>query len=218
MARKLKALIIAVSVVMLIYFVPSANTLVAEHSENEAHEQFAGATISVEASLVTVELDVLEEITGQLNIKTLNSISLDKIMQIIREDEGGEVISIVKLAVANESTAEMNTEESELAKRKHSEDGTSENQNTETHISFQVTPRIINTDKIAVSFDFKQIASESALSSTSEEEEQQDRVIQFEVSSELVLRPGRPRIVGATKKDQAIFLIMGVDIYRPDAF
>jgi hypothetical protein len=65
----------------------------------------------VEASLVTVELEVLEEITGQLNIETLNSIPLDKIMQIIREDEGGEVSSIVKLAVANESAAEMNTEE-----------------------------------------------------------------------------------------------------------
>lgn len=43
-------------------------------------------------------------------------------------------------------------------------------------------------------------------------EERQDRLMQLEVSSEVVLRPGQPRIVGATQKDEAIFLIMGVDI------
>jgi hypothetical protein len=121
------------------------------------------------------------------------------------------VISIVKLTVANESTAEMNTEENEVVKIKHSGNEVSEHQNAETHISFRVTPHIIDVDKIAVSFDFKQIASESIFSER-EAEEQQDRVTQFEVSSEVVLRPGQPRIVGATKKDKAIFLIMGVDI------
>ena len=212
MIKKLKGLIIAISVIMLIYFVPSANTLVAEHAENEDQEQFAGATISVEASLVTVELEVLEEITGQLNIKTLNSISLDKIMQCIREDEGGEVISIVKLAVANESAAEMNTEENAEEKRKIPDEDRGEREERESHVSFRVIPKIIDMNRIAVSFDFKQLASEGALSSESEAEEQEGIVTKFEVSSELVLRPGQPRIVGATKKDEAIFLIMGVDI------
>ncbi len=212
MAGKLKALILAVSVIMLIYFVPSANTSVAEHAENEARERFAGATISVEASLVTVELEVLKEITGRLNIKTLNSISLDKIMQCIREDEGGELISIVKLAVANESAAEMSTEENVEEKRKIPDEERGEHEERENHVSFRVIPKIIDMDRIAVSFDFKQIISEGALSSESETEEQEGIVTKFEVSSELVLRPGQPRIVGATQKDQAFFLIMGVDI------
>jgi hypothetical protein len=50
------------------------------------------------------------------------------------------------------------------------------------------------------------------LSSTSEAEEEENVVRNFEVSSEVILRPGQPRIVGATKKDEVIFLIMGVDI------
>jgi hypothetical protein len=212
MARKLKALIIAVSFLMLIYFVPSANTSVAEDAEIDAQKQFAGATISVEASLVTVELEVLEEITGQLNIETLNSIPLDKIMQIIREDEGGEVSSIVKLAVANESAAEMNTEENAEEKRKVSDEERGEHEERESHVSFRIIPKIIDMNRIAVNFDFKQLASESVLSSESEAEEQDGIVTKFEVSSELVLRPGQPRIVGATKKDKAIFLIMSVDI------
>jgi hypothetical protein len=214
MVKKLKGLIGIVSVVMLIYFVSSGNTLVAEDAEIDAQERLAGATISVEASVVTVELETLEEITSELDTQNLNSIPLDKIMQSIRENEGGEMVSAFKLTVGNKSVAEINSEENEEKKRTHSEDEdeAAEHKNREIHISFRVTPWIIDVDKIAVSFDFKQIASESTLFSEREDEEQQARVTKFEVSSELVLRPGQPRIVGATKKDEAIFLIMGVDI------
>jgi hypothetical protein len=186
---------------------------VAEDAEIDAQERFAGATISVEASVVAVGLEALEEITGESDIKSLNSIPLGKIMQSIREDEGGEMVSIVKLAVMNESAAEMNTEENVEDKRKFSNEDMSERAERENHVSFRVVPKIIDMNRIAVSFDFKQIASESTLTSVSEEiDEQQDRGTQFEVSSEVVLRPGQPRIVGATKKDEAIFLIMEVDI------
>ncbi len=212
MTRKLKGLIAIVSVGMLIYFVSSANISVAEDAEIDVQEQFTGATISVEASLVTVELEALEEITDQLDITTLNSIPLDKIMQCIREDEGGEVISIVKLAVGNESVAEMNTEENVEEIRKISDEESGARNKRENHVSFRVNPKIIDMNRIAVSFDFKQIASESALISESEVEEQEEIVTKFEVSSEVVLRPGQPRIVGATKNDEVIFLIMGVDI------
>jgi len=212
MVNKLKGIIGIVSVVMLIYFVSSGNTLVAEDAEIDAQERFAGATISVEASVVAVELEALEEITGGPGPVNLNSIPLDRIMGIIREDEGGEMVSIVKLAVRNESSAEINTEKSEVVKRKDSEDEAGVHKNSQINVSFRATPRIISVDKIAVSFDFKQIASESSLASEREAEEQEDRVIQFEVSSEVVLRPGQPRIVSATQKDEAIFLIMDVDI------
>ena len=106
----------------------------------------------------------------------------------------------------------MNTEGNVEEKRKISDEDMGEHEKRETHISFRVIPKIIDMNRIAVSFDFKQIASESTLFSEREAEEQQDRVTKFEVSSELVLRPGQPRIVGATKKDESIFLIIGVDI------
>ena len=211
MANKLKGLIGIVSVVMLIYFVSSGNTLVAEDGEIDAQERFAGAMISVEASVVAVELEALEEITGESDIKSLHSIPLRKVMQCVREDEG-EVISIVKLAVSNRSAGEITREESANENRKVSNDDVREQEGSESRVSFRAVPVIIDMDKIAVSFDLKQIASENILSSERGAEEQQDGLIQFEVSSEVVLRPGQPRIVGATKKDEAIFLIMGVDI------
>ena len=121
MAIKLKGIIGIVSVVTLIYFVSWGNTLVAEDGENNAQGRFAGATISVEASVVAVGLEALEEIIGEPDIKSLNSIPLEKIMRSVREDEGGEMVSISKLAVRNESASEINTEESEVVKIKYSE-------------------------------------------------------------------------------------------------
>lgn len=212
MTTKLQNLIIIVSLGVLIYFVSSSGTLVAEDSENEAREKFAGATISVEASLVAVEFEVLEEIIGESDIKTLSSIPLGKVMQCVSEDEGGEVISIVKLAVRNESAGEMSREESVDEKRKVSDEDVSENEKRENHVSFRVVPKIIDINRIEVSFEFKQIVSEGALYSVQEVEEQKEKDIEIEISSEVVLRPGQPRIVSATKKDEAIFLIMGVDI------
>ena len=212
MAKQLKGLIATVSIAIVIYIVSSANILVANDSENEAQDKFAGATISVEASLVAVEFKALKEIVGESDITTLSSIPLEKIMQCIREDEGGEVISIVKLAVRNESSGEMNREERVDEKRKVSDENVSEIEKRENHVSFRVVPKIIDINRIGVSFDFKQIFSEDGLSTKSELEEQQERNIVIELSSEVVLRPGRPRIVGATKKDEAFFLIMNVDI------
>ncbi len=213
MTKKLKNLIVIVSLGVLIYLVFSANTLVAEDSENEAQEQFAGAMISVEALVVTVEPEALEEITGELDIKTLNSIPLEKVMQSIFEEEGVEIVSSVKLSMRNGSMAEMNTKDNEEENRKISEEEEmAEQENRERHVSFRATSHIINMNKIEISFDFKQIVSESTLRSISETDEQGKMSKTFEVSSEVVLRPGQLRIVGATKKDVAIFLIMGVDI------
>ena len=212
MTGKLKGIIVIVSLGMLIYLVSSADFLVAEDSENEAREQFAGAMISVEASIVIVEPEVLEEITDDLNIQNLNSIPLEKIMQIIREDEGGEMISAIKLAVGNNSEAEMNSEDNVEEKRKIFKEETGEQERRESVFSFRITPEIIDLDKIAVNYRFQQTVQEIILSSTSEAEEEKNIVRNFEVSSEVILRPGQPRIVGATKKDEVIFLIMGVDI------
>jgi hypothetical protein len=211
MANKLKGLIGIVLVVMLIYFVSSGNTLVAEDGEIDAQERFAGATISVEASVVAVELEALEEILGEPDIKSLHSIPLEKVMQCVREDEG-EVISIVKLAVRNHSAGEISREESANEQSKVSNDDAREQEVRENRVSIRVVPVIIEAGKIAVNFDLKQIASENIFSSERGAEEQQEGLIQFEVSSEVVLRPGQPRIVGATQKGEAIFLIMGVDI------
>jgi hypothetical protein len=211
MAKQLKGLITIVTVVMLVYLVSSADTLVAGGAENEAGDRFADATISVEASLVAVEFEALEEIVGESDIETLGAIPLENVMRCIREDEG-EVISIVKLAVRNGSSGEMNKRENVEEERKNSGDEVSEQKKREDNVSFRVVATIIDINRISVSFDFKQIALEGSSLSESESEEQEEEAIEIEISSEVVLRAGQQRIVSATKREAAIFLIMGVDI------
>lgn len=212
MTKQLKGLIAVVSIAMLIYLISSDNTLVANDDENEGQDKFAGATISVEASLVAVEFEALGEIVDELDINSLSSIPVEKIMQCVCEDEGGELISVVQLAVKNMSSGQLSREERVKEQRKVSDEGVSEQEEGENHISFSVVPGIIDINRIAVNFDFKQISNEGALTSASDVEEQKERDIVMEVSSNVVLRPGQKRIVGATKRDEAFFLIMSADI------
>jgi hypothetical protein len=213
MARKLKIMVVVVSVGMLIYLVSSANISVAEDTEIASQEQFADVTISVEATVVRVELEVLEEITGEPANQTLSSIPIDKIMQCIRQEQGGEVVSAVKLAVGNDSVAEMNTERHEHEKRKNTDEGMGEQANIETTVSLRIEALVKNVDMIMIQFDFKQIASETASSSEADAEEQHDTVKKFEVSSGLVLQTGKPKIVSAARNEHvAKFLIMHADI------
>jgi hypothetical protein len=212
MAKQVKGLIAIVSIAMLIYLIPSANTLVANDSKNDDQDKFAGATISVEASLAVVEFEALEEIVDELDINSLSSIPVEKIMQCVREDEGGELVSIVQLAVRNMSSGEMSREERVKEQRKVSDEDVSEHEEGENHISFSVVPEIIDNHRIAVSFNFKQISNEGALTSTSDSEEQEERDVVIEVSSNVVLLPGQKKIVSVTKQDEAFFLIMSVGI------
>jgi hypothetical protein len=213
MARKLKALVVFVSVAVLVYLVSSAGISVAEDTETASQGQFADVTISVEASVVIIELEALEEIAGWSVDRTLNSIPLDKIEQFVREAERAEVISAVKLALGNDSLAEMTTEESGLEKVKNAEDETGEHADRETQVSFRLEATVKDMDTIVVKFDFQQVVSESTSSASSDATEEHDIVRKFEVASGLVLQTGQPKVAGAKRsEDEATFLILRADI------
>ena len=67
MAREVKALFVVAAVGMLVYFIFFAGTSVAEHTEI-AGEQFGDVTISVEACVVRVAIEALEEIAAGSDI------------------------------------------------------------------------------------------------------------------------------------------------------
>jgi hypothetical protein len=212
MARKLKGLIVIISIGMLIYLGFSAQTLVAEDAENKGSGQFAGAMVSVEALMVVVEREALEEMIGDSDMMNLSSIPIEKIMHIVREEEGGEIFSSVKLSMKNDSHAEIEKEGFEEVNRKNAAEEKSEQESREIQISFEAMSHVIDIDKIEISFDFEQVESVKNLGSTMKVEEQEDRTMNFKMSSIVVLQPGRARIVGATMKDEAMFLIMVADI------
>ena len=211
MAAKLKGLILVLSIGVLIYFVSSSNTLVAEDAEEKCCGQFASAVVSVEARVIVVEPEVLKEIIGDSDDISLDSIPLERIMRSVGEEEA-EIVLSVRLSMKNDTNAEMETESNEQENVKNFADEVTELESREIQVSFQATSHIIDIEKIEVSFDFKEILSESNTGTTSEVEEQGERFMNFEMSITVVLRPGQPRIVGATMKDEAMFLIMSADI------
>ena len=206
MARKLKAMLVVVAVGMVIYFATLAQTSVADE------EQFGGITVSVEASVVRVAIEALDEIAGGSEILNLGSISADEVLRYVGE-EGAEVVSAVKLAVGNDSVGEITTEENAREKEKNQEDATGEHVDREISISFQAEASVETPSKIAVKFTFKQIVAENASSASSDAEQEEEIVDTFEVSSRLALQAGRPYIAGAKKnEDVATFLILRADI------
>ena len=213
MARKLKALVVVVSVAVLIYVVSSANISVAEDTETAPREHFADVTISIEASVVRVGPDALEEIAGESDVRTLNLMRADEILQRVRQGEGAEVVSAVKLAVGNDSVAEMTAEETVKEKVKNAGDQTGEHGERETIVSFQAKALVITADKIAVEFSFKQILSESSSSGSSDAEAEEGTARTLDLSSGLVLNTGQPTVAGAKRnEDEATFLILCADI------
>jgi hypothetical protein len=198
---------------MIIYVVSSANISAAEDTETAPRDRSADVTISIEASVVRVGPDALEEIAGESDVGILNSIRADEILRRVRQGEGAAVISAVKLAVGNDSVAEMTAEETAKEKVKNAGDQTGEHAVRETIVSFQAEALVITADKIAVEFSFKQILSESSSSGSSDAEAEEGTTRTLGLSSGLVLHAGQPTVAGAQRnEDEATFLILRADM------
>ncbi len=212
MARKVKTLFAVVAVGMFVYFISFAGTSVAEHAEIADAEQFGGVTISVEACVVRVAIEALEEIAAGSEILNLGSIPAGKVLRCVG-GEDAEVVSAVKLALGNGCVAEMTTEEKSRQKGKDHAGETGEYADREISVSFQAEALVRTVEKIAVKFSFKQIVVEKASSASDDGEQEEEVVETFEVSSRLALQTGQPRVAGAKKnEDVATFLILRADI------
>jgi hypothetical protein len=211
MTKESKTLFVVATVVALVYFTAFAGTSVTEHAEIDVDEQLGDATISVEACVVRVEIEALEEFAAGSDFLNLGSIPAQKILERVGH-EGAEVVSMVKLALGNESVAEMTTEENSREKGKDHVDGTGEHAEREISVSFQAEAFVMAGRKIAVKLSFKQIVVEKASSGSGGGEQEEEVVDSFEVSSRLALQTGQPCVAGAKKnEDAATFLILRAD-------
>ena len=211
MIRKANHFVTIVSVVLLIGLATSSHISIAGGNEEADQECFAHAIISVEASVVRVEREVLQDIVGESARRSLSAIPVNKIWHCIHEEEAGEVISNSQLLVGNGGGGELNTEESEQRQEKAEEAG--EHGQREVQVSFRTEAAIMSPERIIVEFEFKQIAVEEMSRGAEEAEEEHRNESKIEVASRLVMRPGQPRIISAKSNHEvATFLIMTVDI------
>ncbi|UCF14504.1 MAG: hypothetical protein JSW59_13905 [Phycisphaerales bacterium] len=211
MAKKLKASAVIVAVGVLVYLVSLGNISVAEVGSAGAEETSVDATISLEACVVRVGIEALEQSTGDSVFFALSSISAEQIMSRVEADEA-QVVSGVKVLVAGGSVAEIATEQNAREKEKDHASEVGEHAERETAVSLRAEVVGINAGQVAVEFGFKQIVSENGASRTNEAEREEEFAEVFEVSSMIGLPAGRPLIAGAKKSDdEVMFLILYAD-------
>ena len=212
MTRKLRALMVTVSVGILVYLVSLASVSVAEVGSAAGEERLADVTVSLEACVVRVEIEAVGDSADNADYRALSLAKAERLLSRVG-DEGTEVVSGVKLLVGNGSEAEISTEDKASEKEKDQESGTGEHADRETSVSLQAEAIVSTAGEITVEFDFRQVFSENGLSGSGEGEREEEFVQIFEVSSRVGLQVRRPRIVGAKRnEDEAMFLILYADI------
>ena len=172
-----------------------------------------GVTISLEACVVRVGIEALEQGAADTGFRALSSVTADMLLGRVG-GEDAEVVSGVKLLVGNGTEAEISSEGTAREKEKDQASGSGEHSDRETSVSLRAEAVVSAARKITVAFDFKQVFSENASSAGSGEGEREEEFVQaFEVSSMVGLQAGRPRVVGAKRNEgEAMFLILYADI------
>lgn len=212
MAKKIKVLLSVALVAAAVCLVSMASVSVGEVGSAIADDLSDGVTISLEACVVRVGIEALERSARGSGFRALSSVSADSVLDRIG-GEDAEVVSGIRLLVGYGTEAEISADDSSSEKGKHPENEVGEHAVRETSVSLRAGAQVTAAGEILVEFDFKQVLSELALSGSSEGEQEEEAAQVFEVSSTVALKTGRPRVVGARRKEgEAMFLILRADI------
>ncbi len=210
MTKKLRALLVIVPAGILIYLVSWASVSVAEVGSAAGEGRSTDVTVSIEACVVRVETEALEQSAGEAGFLALSSVEASRLLEHVG-DGRAEVVSGIKVLVESGALAELTTEQDARQKTKAGEEDLT--QEGESAISFEAQALVGPAGTITVQFTFKQTLSESSSVQASEEEQEEDGLQVIELSSKVSLEAGRPRVVGARKiDDQAMFVILYADI------
>ena len=211
MEKKMKVLLGVILAAAVVYLVSLASVSVAEVGSAATQERLADVTVSLEACVVRVGIEALEESAGG-GFLALSSVSAESLLSRIGGEEV-EAVSGVKLLVGNGTEGEISTEDSAREKAKDVQEEAGEHAGRNTAVSLRAEALVTSAGKIVVEFNFKQIISEDTSSGSVEGVHEEEVGQVFEVSSTVGLEAGRPRVVGARKiEDQAMFLILHADI------
>jgi len=100
MTRKLRALMVTVSVGILVYLVSLASVSVAEVGSAAAEERLADVTVSLEACVVRVEIEAVGDGADNADYRALSLAKAERLLSRVG-DEGTEVVSGLRLLVGN---------------------------------------------------------------------------------------------------------------------
>ena len=212
MNRKLKVfLFVALSGLLLGI---SPGTRLSNADEEPAHsvapDQIESA--SVQFILVRIERDTLEELVGESNVLTLDSISIETIGHCIHEEKA-DIVSQTKLTILNGHEAEVTVVEKETRKEKNAGKEKSEEGRRQAEVFAWIEAGIQSGNNLTARFTYKRSVTEEGYNKGQEAEKEEGNEQKFEVSSGIVLQMGQARIAGANMNEEiATFLIIKADL------
>ena len=213
MNGKLKGLLILVLCGLLLGISPGTRLYSADDASAGPSGSGRIESASVQFLLVRIEREMLEELVGESNVLTLEAISLEKIGQCIRDEDGAEIVSQTKLMVLDGHEGQMTVVENNRRKAKKADEGKGEQAQREMEIFVRIKAKILDRNTLAAEFAYKRSVAEEGFYTGDDAEEEEGGEQKFEVSSGIVLQVGQACIAGANlTEDMATLLIMKADL------
>ena len=185
-------------------------------TEGQVENPYQDSRILVEAFVVEVKLDALYKSGVSPVGQRPNSVSMEKILQCLRDKDKAKVTAGAKVAVRNNEAGQMGSTrkiyvEQSVSKGEKSGDVVVAKRFVpyESRTSFEACAGISSDSSIRLEFVFNQEAMEIA----SEKKDRPPNFIDRDWQSIVTLEVGKPSIVGATQNDETVvFLIICANI------
>jgi len=185
-------------------------------TEKEVKNPYENSRVLIEAFVVEVKLDALYKAgVGPVGQRP-NSVSMEKILKCLRDEDKAKVTAGAKIAVKNRENGRMSSNQSKHVEREiiQSQKDTEASvpkkvfDRYEINTTFGVNARVHPDSDIYLEFTFGQ----RTVGSVSMSGVPLD-TINMDWASSVFLQAGKPSIVGATQNDHTVvFLVIAADI------
>ena len=222
MAKISKNIVVLAIVVLCTLFLAGHSVGPVAKAQTKQAEQiedpYKHSRILVEAFVVEVKLSMLYELGVSPIGQTPNSVSIEDILQCLRDTANAKVTAGAKVAVIQNQEGRTQATETVYVERQTTTGVRRENRAPTASKTFQsydvskiftVRPMVIPDGKIVLTFDF----SQNTLGSRLSQSEAPPDLIRQSWSGTISLNAGKPSLVGATQNEEtAAFLIICADI------
>ncbi len=212
MTRNLKTELTLTVMGLVLGAVPGSRSCAAQ--DDHPAQPHALIAVFVSVTVVHIEAEALDELRGSAAAApSLATLPLNKLWKMARSDEGVHIVSRSSLSVLNGHEARMGFTETERHKNKSNEGHSGEFAEREMVVHFEVKPQVDRQKGIAVQFNYNREESDEATISAEGKQEEESMAEKFEISTTLLLTPGRARIAGAKQNgDIAMLLVMTAEL------
>ncbi len=197
MTRKLKTELTLTVMGLLLGAVPGSRSCEAQDDHPAQPHPLEAISVHVSVTVVHIEAKAIDKIRGSAALPSLATLPLNRLWEMARADEGVHIVSRSSVSALNGHKVSMGFTETERHKNKSGNGQSGEFAERGVVVHFEVKPQVDRQKGIAVQFNYKREESKAATNSTEGNQEEEAMAEKFEISTTLLLTPGRARIAGA---------------------